>query len=192
VEIASGDMIQPQRMIFGGNTMFKTNKKERQSTWSIHMLKEFREHLLYSISGDFGFVIKEKSTWVSLTNMSEEHRISFLGELIGFEDVYVGLNALESSTEEYRDYMGYIEILNGNLGGDESVPLIRVFIKKDIAFFESVSKMAIESRILNPKRLIALDIQVDASNLKDIPAESMLNIKLPIESESIFQRDSFV
>jgi hypothetical protein len=192
VEIASEDMIQPQRMIFGGNTMFKTNKKERQSTWSIHMLKEFREHLLYSISGDFGFVIKEKSTWVSLTNMSEEHRISFLGELIGFEDVYVGLNALESSTEEYRDYMGYIEILNGNLGGDESVPLIRVFIKKDIAFFESVSKMAIESRILNPKRLIALDIQVDASNLKDIPAESMLNIKLPIESESIFQRDSFV
>lgn len=172
--------------------MFKTNKKERQSTWSIHMLKEFREHLLYSISGDFGFVIKEKSTWVSLTNMSEDHRISFLGELIGFEDVYVGLNALESSTEEYRDYMGYIEILNGNLGGDESVPLIRVFIKKDIAFFESVSKMAIESRILNPKRLIALDIQVDASNLKDIPAESMLNIKLPIESESIFQRDSFV
>jgi hypothetical protein len=88
--------------------------------------------------------------------------------------------------------MVYIEILNGNLEGGEYVPLIRGFIKKDIAFFESVSKMAIESRILNQKRLIALNISVDASNLKDIPAESMLNIKLPIRSVSIFRRDSFV
>ena len=185
-------MLKSQPIMLGGNTMSKKKKKERQSTWSIHMLKEFRDHLLYSVSGDFKFVIKEKSTWVSLTNMSEKHCISFLGELIGFEDVYFGLNALESSTEEYRDYMGYIEILNGNLEGGESVPLIRGFIKKDIAFFESVSKMAIESRILNQKRLIALNISVDASNLKDIPAESMLNIKLPIRSVSIFQRDSLV
>jgi len=170
----------------------KTNKKERQSTWSIHMLKEFRDGLLYSSIGDLGVVIKEKSTWVSLTNMSEEHGISFLGELIGFKDVYIGLNSLESSTEEYRDYMGYIEILNGFLGCDEPVPLIRGFIKKDFDFFESVSKMAIEFRILNPKGLITLYIQVDASNLKDIPAESMLNIKLPIKSLSISERVYFV
>ncbi|MGD0340040.1 MAG: hypothetical protein ABSB78_14770 [Bacteroidota bacterium] len=173
--------------------MSKKKKKERQSIWSNNMLKEFRNLLLYMPVPEINFVIKERSTWVSLTNMSEKHSISFLGESIGFEDVYIGLNALESSTEEYRDYMGYIEILNGVLPEEQGdVPLIRVIIKKDIAFFESLSKMAIESRILNQKRLIALNIQIDASNLKDIPAESMLNIKLPIRSVSIFQRDSFV
>ena len=172
--------------------MLKTDKKERQSTWSTDMLKEFRDELLYSAFGDVSFVIKEKLASISFTNTSEEHRISFLGGLIGFEDVYIGLNALESSTEEYRDYMGYIEILNGTLGIGEPVPLIRGFIKKDIAFFESVSKMAIESRILNPKMLITLDINVDATNLEDIPVESMLNIKLRIKSVSIYQRDSFV
>lgn len=172
--------------------MFKTNKKERQSTWSNNMLKEFRNLLLYAPVPEINFVIKDRLTWVSLTNMSEKHSISFSGKLLGFKDVYMGLNALESSTEEYRDYIGYIEILNGNLEDGDSVPLIRGFIKKDVAFLESVSKMAIESRILNPKRLIALNIHVDALNLKDIPTENMLNIKLPIKSVSIFQRDSFV
>ena len=172
--------------------MSKKKKKEHQSTWSIDMLEEFRNHLVNRLIPWICFVLKERVNWIYLTNTSKKYHTYLLCELVGFEDVYSGLSPLESSTEEYRDYLGYIEILNGNSEENEPVPMIRGYIKQDIAFFESLSKMAIESRLLNPNNLLALTIQVDPSGLKSIPAENILNMKLPIINIEISQRLSFV
>jgi len=172
--------------------MSKKKKKERQSTWSIDMLEEFRDYLINRLIPWICFVLKEKVNWIYLTNTSEKRRIYFLGELSGFEGVYFGLSSLESSIEEYQDYMGYIEILNGNSEDGEPVPMIRGFIKQDNAFFESLSKIAIESRLLNPNNLMALIIQVDPSGLKGVPVENIINMKLPIKNVEISQRVSFV
>jgi hypothetical protein len=177
--------------MLGGDTMSKKKKKERRSAWSIDMLEKFRDLLVKRLDYPLiCFNIKGRVIVTSLTNMSLKYRIHFLGESKEFEDVSFGLNPLDSSTEEYRDYLGYIDILNG-----ESEPLMRGFIKKNMAFFESVSKMAIESKILNSKKLITVSIEIDVSglsDLKDIPVENILNMKLPIKSISVAQQDSFV
>jgi hypothetical protein len=179
----------------GGNTMQK-KKKGRQTIWSIEMLEEFRDHLINSILPYICFVLKERVNRIDLTNTSKKHRIYFLCELLGFEDVYAGLNPLDSVTEEYRDHLGYIEILNGNSEELEPMQIVRGFIKQDIAFFESLSKMAIESRLLNPKNsMMALTIHFDPSairELRNIPAENLLNMKLPIKTIEISQRLSFI
>ncbi len=169
-------------------------KNQRQETWSTDMLKEFINLLLYMPGPEINFVIKERVNWITLTNISAEYHSSFRGGLLGFKDVYCGLSSLDSLPEEYQDYMGYIEILNGMSEDGEPVPLIRGFIKKDITFFESVSKMVIESRILNSNELMVLGIRVNVSEFKKDapPAENILNMKLPIESIQIFKRISFV
>jgi len=172
--------------------MSKKKKKERQSTWSIDMLEEFRDYLVKSILPSILFVIKEKVNRIYLTNTKHTYHSYFLGELAGFEDVYCGIASLDSLIEEYQGYIGYIEILNGNSERGEPVPMVRVVINKDITFFESLSKMAIESRLLNPNNLMELIIGVDPSGLKGIPAENILNIKLPIKYIEIAQLISFV
>jgi len=172
--------------------MLKKKKRGRQETWSIDMLKEFRDHLVYLPVPEFCFLIKERVNWITVTNISEEHNSYFLCRLLGYEDVYCGLSSLDSLPEEYQDYVGYIEILNGRSEDGEPVPLIRGFIKKGITFFESVSKMVIESRILNSNKLVALKIRVDGSGLKeDTRPENILNMKLPIKSIEISRRVSF-
>jgi hypothetical protein len=178
--------------MLGGNIMSKRKKKESPSAWSIDMLEEFRDHLVNSLLPYIRFVIKERVNRIYLTNTLHKYHSYFIGELAGFEDVYCGLSSLDNLIEEYRDYMGYIEILNGNSERDEPVPMVRGFIKKDITFFESVSKMAIESRLLNPNNLMNLIIGVNPSGLKNIPAENILNIKLPITTIEIAQLLSFV
>lgn len=170
-------------------------KRERQTTWSIDMLEEFRDHLVNSVFPYICFVLKERVASISLKNMLEKRHTYFLGELAGFEGVYFGINPLASSTEEYRDYLGYIEILNGNLEKDEPAPGIRGFIREDTTFFESLSKMAIESRLLNPNELMGLTIHFDPSVIRDLrntPAENLLNMKLPIKTIEIEQRLSFL
>jgi hypothetical protein len=81
--------------------------------------------------------------------------------------------------------------LNGKSNEDVDVPMIKGFIKKDISFFESISKLAVESRMLNSNKLIALGIRVDVSGLKEnTPTENILNMKLPIKSIQISNRIS--
>jgi len=177
--------------MLGGYTMLKEKKKERQSTWSIDMLKDFKQFLVYSTSPELHFIIEEGDYWITYTNMSEQRYSSFVGELFGFEDVYCALSSSGNLAEEYRDYMGYIEILNGKSNEGLDVPMIKGFIKKDISFFESISKLAIESRMLNSNKLIALGIRVDVSGLKgNTPTENILNMKLPITSIQISNRIS--
>jgi hypothetical protein len=171
--------------------MLKEKKKGRQTTWSIDMLKDFKEFLVYSRSPELHFIIDEGDYWITYTNMSEERYTSFVGELFGFEDVYCVLSSSETLAEEYRDHMGYIEISNGKSNEGVDAPMIKGFIKKDTSFFESVSRLAIESRMLNSNRLITLGIRVDLSELKkNTPAENILNMKLPIKSIQVCNRIS--
>jgi len=154
------------------------------------MLEEFKDFLVNAMLPKISFILKGRVTHISLKNTSEKHYTHFLGELAGFEDVYFGISPLVDSPEEYRAYMGYIEIMNGNSEDLEPVPSIRGFIKKDIAFFESLSKMAIES-----KNSMVLTIDFDPSairNLRNTPTENILNMKLPIKTIEISQRVSFV
>lgn len=171
--------------------MLKEKKKEGQTTWSIDMLKDFKEFLVYSRSPELHFIIREGNYWITYTNMSEERYSSFVGELFGFEDVYCDLSSSGNLGEEYREYMGYIEISNGKSNEGVDVPMMKGFIKKDISFFESISKLAIESRMLDSDKLITLGIRVDVSGLKEnTPTENILNMKLPIKSIQISNRIS--
>jgi hypothetical protein len=184
-------MPEPPCVMLGGYTMLTEKKKESQTTWSIDMLEDFKEFLVYSRSPELHFIINEGDYWITYTNMAEERYSSFIGELFGFEDVYCALSSSETLGEEYRDYMGYIEISNGKSNEGADVPMINGCIKKDIGFFESVSKLAIESRMINSNTLITLGIRVDLSGLKkNTPTENLLNMKLPIKSIQICNRIS--
>ncbi len=170
-------------------------RKEQQTIWSTNMLEEFKSYLINSVVPYICFVLKERVNRIDLTNTSKRHSIYFLCELVDYEDVFAGLIPLDSLTEEYRDHLGYVEILNGNSEELKPMPIVRGFSKQDIAFFESLSKMAIESRLLNPKSMTALIIHLDPSairELRSIPAENLLNIKLPIKTIEIEQRLSFL
>ncbi|MFZ3136191.1 MAG: hypothetical protein WA126_02230 [Thermodesulfovibrionales bacterium] len=184
--------------------MFKKdkNKKQRQSTWSLSMIEELKKYLLYDvIPGQISFFIKERETLISLNVTTAEENISYLGFIPykPLEDIYFALSTWEREdlTEEYQNYMGYIEILNGRvLRSGEHVPMIRGFIKKGFSFFESLNKMLIESRRFS--NVMGLDIVVDFSRIDNIPAEEIFNmicdkktIKLPIKRVDVFQRMSF-
>ncbi|MDP3296693.1 MAG: hypothetical protein Q8N09_03735 [Thermodesulfovibrionia bacterium] len=180
------------------------NKKQHQSTWSLSMLEELKNYLSYGlIPGEISFFIKERETSISINVTTLEEIITYRGFIPyrPLEDVYFALSSWECEdlTEDYRNYMGYIEILNGiSSPNQEHVPMIRGFIKKDFSFFESVNKMLIESRQF--KNRMGLDIIVDFSRIDNVPtqeifnmisAERILNIKLPIKEIEFRQRIPF-
>lgn len=180
------------------------NKKQHQSTWSLSMFKELKNYLSNSlIPGEMSFFIKERETSISINVTTLEEIISYRGFIPykPLEDVYFALSSWEREdlTEEYQNYMGYIEILNGISSQDqEHVPMIRGFIKKGFSFFESLNKMLIESRRFS--NVMGLDIVVDFSRIDNVPtedifnmisSEGILNIKLPIKEIEFRQRISF-
>lgn len=171
------------------------NKKQHQSTWSLSMLEELKNYLSYGlIPGEISFFIKERESSISLNVTTAEEHISYRGFIPykPLEDIFFALSSWEREdlTEEYQNYMGYIEILNGISSRDqEHVPMIRGFIKKGFSFFESLNKMLIESRRFS--NVMGLDIVVDFSRIKNVPAEGILNIKLPIKEIEFRQRLSF-
>lgn len=184
--------------------MFNKNKskKQRQSTWSLSMIEELKNYLFYDvIPGQISFFIKERETLISLNVTTAEENISYRGFIPykPLEDIYFAISTWENEdlTEEYQNYMGYIEILNGrDLRIEEDVPMIRGFIKKGFSFFEYLNKMLIESRRFS--NVMGLYIVVDFSRIRNIPAEKIFNmicdketIKLPIKSVDVIQRMSF-
>jgi len=176
--------------------MSEKKKYQPQETWSIDMLQHFKDSLVNSLLPEIYLVLKRVERHMYLTNTSKNYHSGCLCELVGFEfkNVGFGLNPLDSSAEEYRDYLGYIEILDGYAEG-EPAPIMRGFIKQDVTFFESLCKMAIECRLLNPKSLVALTINLDPSAIRDLkntPTEKILNMKLPIRSIEISHELSFV
>jgi hypothetical protein len=183
--------------------MFNKNKskKQYQSTWSLSMLEALKNFSDLPIPEIF-FNVKERETSISFDVTTVEESICYLGGVAnqGLEDVYFGLSSWwerEDLTEEYQNYMGYIEILNGtsSLMG-EHVPMIRGFIKNEFSFFESVNKLLIESKLFNKR--ITLIITVDMYGIFNIPTEDIFNmicdkktIKLPIKRVDVSQRISF-
>lgn len=169
--------------------MFKKNKEELPTTWSPDMLKNYHELLKYNITGEICFGILEKHNLKSFGSIRTE-RFSYRGfiPISGLDKICVGLNPMESSVEEYQDYIGYIEILNGTDDDMSPLPLMRVFVKEDSGIFESVNQMLIESKIFNSKMFLNLFIYFDRRELlTDNPPEEMLNKKLPIKRIEISQ-----
>ncbi|MDO8283284.1 MAG: hypothetical protein Q7U10_11805 [Thermodesulfovibrionia bacterium] len=182
------------------------NKKQHQSTWSLSMIEELKKYLSYGLQpGEILFLIKERETSISFNVTTIEEHTIYRGGIPykDLEDIYVGLSTWENEDlkEEYQNYLGYIEILNGVSflkQEEKNVPMIRGFIKKDFSFFESINKMLIESRLFNKQ--LALSVIIDFSGIDNIPsdeiynticAERILNIKLPIKEIEITQRVSF-
>lgn len=178
------------------------NKEQYQSTWSLSMLEELTNHFRYSLRPEeILFLIKGRETSISFDVTSIEEVISYRGGIAykDLEDVYFALSSWEREdlTEEYQNYMGYIEILNGiSSQKQEHVPMIRGFIKKGFSFFESVNKLLIESKLFNNR--MALSISVDFSCISNIPTVDIFNmicaertIKLPIKRVDVFQGVSF-
>ena len=110
----------------------------------------------------------------------------------GFENISVLFNPLDRLAEEYKKYIGYIEIVNSF--AEDKIPVleIRVFIKEASGIFESFNEMLMESKIFHSK-MFPIYIYLEQSYcLKDGSPEELLKKKIPIREISIFQKISCV
>lgn len=164
------------------------------------MLTELRDRLVYGMSG-ISFKIQKRTTSTTIENNDFKEYKSYIGCLSCFDncmnDVVVGLNGLDK-TGEYNESMGYLDILNGH-DSDKDIPLIRVFIKRDLQFFCSIDKELMERKLFNLGGLVTLTCRFNISNLVDnsperkvIDPHELLNIKLPVNSIEMYQDISFV
>jgi hypothetical protein len=171
-------------------------KKPYQSTWSPNMVKQFRERFVEPIlPGKIFFVLNEKVTTISFDVNMLSKDSSYLGTITMvdevLDDVCFGLSFVDDLSDEHKNYIGYIEILNGSLGS-QSVPMIRGFMRKDSIFLESINSLLIESKIFNLKELFTIQTNVNISSLKDISDDQILNKTLPIKSVEIYHRVSII
>ncbi|KQC07896.1 MAG: hypothetical protein APR62_05715 [Smithella sp. SDB] len=168
--------------------------------WSPEMLNEFHKFINSLLPISFNILEKHKSTTFLGKNNSALFRsrrtsnISYIGVIpvSGFENISVIINAVKSMPEEYKNYVGYIEIVNSSKGGKVSVPEIRGFIREDSGICEIFNEMLTESKIFNSKMSPVYIYLEQAYCLKDKPPEELLKKKIPIREISTFQKISCI
>ena len=177
--------------------MSPNDHKRLPTTWPPEMLKEFHKLLNSILPMNFIMLEKHKSTTFLEKHKSTSFRssrishVSYRGVIpvSGLENISVVLNPVESLIEKYKNYIGYIEIVN-SLTDDIPVPGIRGFIKEDLGIFESFNEMLIESKIFNSKMFPVYIYLEQSYCLKDKSPEELLNKKIPIREISTFQKVS--
>ena len=178
--------------------MSQKDKRQLPSQWSPEMLKEFHEFIKSLLPMSVTILEKHKSTsFLNKHNSTSfgKSRIShvFYRGVISvseFENISVVLNPVENLTGEYKEYIGYIEILNSIREGTIPVPEIRVFIIGDSGIFESFNEMLIESKIFN-SIMSPVYIYLEQSYcLKDKSPEELLKKKIPIREISTYHKIS--
>jgi len=165
--------------------------------WSPEMLNEFHRFINSLLPISFTILEREKSTkffgkqistsfWARKTS-----NISYRGIIpgSGFENIRIIINAVKSIADEYKNYVGYIEIGNSSKE-DTPAPEVRGFIREDSGICEIFNEMLIESKMFNSK-ISPVYIYLEQSYcLKDKPPEELLKKKIPIREISTFQKIS--
>jgi hypothetical protein len=178
--------------------MSPNDKKQLPSERSTEMLKEFHKFINSPLPMNITILEKHKST-----SFFEKHKSTSFGSnrishvfyigvspVSGFENINVYFNPVESLVGEYKNYIGYIEIVNSSTEDKIPVLEIRGFIKENSGVFESFNEMLIESKIFNSKMSPVYIYLEQSYCLKDDSPEKLLNKKIPIREISTFQKIS--
>ena len=177
--------------------MSKNDNKQLPGDSSPEILKNFQKHIKSLLPMSFTVLEKHKSTsFLDKHNptsfgSSRISHVSYRGiiPVSGFENISVLFNPLDRSAEEYKNYIGYIEIVNSPTK-DSPVPEIRGFIKEALGICESFNEILIESKIFNSK-ISPVYIYLEQSYcLKDNSPEELLKKKIPIREISTFHKIS--
>jgi hypothetical protein len=180
--------------------MLQNDKKQLRGEWSPEMLKKFHELITSLLPMSFNILEKHKSTSFKGKNNptsfgpSRISHVSYRGGIPGpgFENISVIINPVESLTDEYKKYIGYIEIVNSLTEDKIPVPEIRAFIKADSGICESFNEMLIESKMFH-STMFPVYIYLEQSYcLKDHAPQELLKKKIPIREISTFQKISCV
>jgi hypothetical protein len=178
--------------------MSQKDKKQLPSEWSPEMLKKFHKLINSLLPISFTILEKHKSTSfldkhnpTSFGSNRISH-VSYRGIIpdSGFENISVFFNPVESLVEEYKNYIGYIEIVNSFTEDTIHVPEIRGFIKEDSGICESFNEMLIESKIFNSKMFPVFIYLEQSYCLKVNSPEELLKKKIPIREISTFHKIS--
>ena len=178
--------------------MSQKDKRQLPSQWSPEMLKDFHEFMKSLLPMSVSVLEKHKSTsFLDKHNptsfgSSRISHVSYRGiiPVSGFENISVLFNPVENLVEAYKNYIGYIEIVNSFT--EDKIPAleIKVFIKEDSGIFETFNEMLMESKIFHSK-MFPIYIYLEQSYcLKDSSPQELLKKKIPIREISIFQKIS--
>lgn len=178
--------------------MSPMDSPKHTTTWSPEMLHEFHKFINSLLPISFTILEREKSTkffgkqistsfWARKTSS-----VSYRGIIPGsdFENIRVVLNAVKGMADEYKNYVGYIEIGNSSKEDTISAPEVRAFIREDSGICEIFNEMLIESKMFNSKMSPVYIYLEQAYCLKDKPPEDLLKKKIPIREISTFQKIS--
>lgn len=177
--------------------MTPSDSPKLPTTWSPEMLKEFHKFINSLLPVSFTILEREKSTkffgrQISTSFWSRKtSNVSYRGVIpgSGFENIRVVFNAVKSLADEYKNYVGYIEIENSSKE-DTPAPEIKIFIREDSGICEIFNEMLMESKIFNSKMFPIYIYLEQAYCLKDKPPAELLKKKIPIREISTFQRIS--
>lgn len=178
--------------------MSANDPQKLPTAWSPEMLSQFHKFINSLLPVSFTIEEKQKSTTflgrrnLTTTRLPRTSHVSYRGFIhdTGFENISVILTPSRSLAEEYKNYIGYIEIANSS--PEETIPAaeIRMSIREDSGIGEILNDMLMESRIFNSK-MSPVYIYLEPSYcLKDKPPEMLLKNKIPIREMSTFQKIS--
>jgi len=178
--------------------MSQDEKKQLTSKLSPEMLNKFHKLINSLLPMSFTILEKHKSTSFldkrnqTSSGSSKITHVSYRGviQVSEFENISVILNPVTTLVEEYKKYIGYIEIVNSVTEDKIPVLEIRGFIKEDSGICESFNEMLMESKIFNSKMFPVYIYLEQSYCLKDNSPEELLKKKIPIREISTFQKIS--
>jgi len=177
-----------------------TDTPKLPTSWSPGMLNEFHKLINSPLPISFAILEKNKSTTflgkhstTSFRSRKTSH-VSYRGNIPvpGLENIIFIVNPVTSLIEEYKHFIGYIEIVNGSKDDNIPVPEIRSFIQEDSGICEIFNEMLMESKMFNSRMSPVYIYLEQAYCLKDKPPEELLKKKIPIKEISTFQKISCI
>ncbi|MGD0278070.1 MAG: hypothetical protein ABSC11_02060 [Smithella sp.] len=164
------------------------------------MLNEFHKFINSLLPISFTILEEHKSTTffgkhnsASFWSRKTSH-VSYRGGIPvpGFENISVVFNPVKNLPEEYKKFIGYIEIVNSSEEDTIPCPEIRGFIQEDLGIDKIFNEMLIESKMFNSKMSPVYIYLEQSYCLKDKPPEELLKKKIPIREISTFQKISCI
>lgn len=176
--------------------IFKKDKMLIQPTWSAELLEKFISTCFSRTSaypGELPLFIEERTTSIDISpNKSENYTsISYRGFLAkpGLDNIYYGLSSWEESVEEEdKNYIGYIELLNGISDNNEPVAMIRGFVRRGLGIFEAADRLLRDARLFGIKEGTVLKAHLDCHSHSFNEPDNILNHKINIKSIDAYQR----
>jgi len=168
------------------------------ATWSPEMLNQFHKFINSLLPVSVTILEKHKlTTFFGKRNLTTSRspktsHVSYRGVMkdSGFDNICVIINPVKSLAEEYKNYIGYIEITNSSQEDAIPVAEIRITIREDLGICDIFNEMLNESIIFN-STISPVYIYLEQSYcLRDKPPESLLKSKIPIREVSTFQKIS--